>query len=243
MLADRRRGIGKFPRGRPALWAPLVSMLLSGGCGYEELRLHSPLAVDRRVRSPVRPHRRIRSRLTDEDNYPPYNIERTGEDNYRVSLALAGFKPDEITVTAEQNMFTVEGRKADKADREYLYQGIAGRPFSAPVQPRRLRRGEGRIVRERAAADRLGTRAAGGHEAAPDRDQVRRTGKTTNKSSKKRWPERLRRCRPDQVSRARLGRAVGANKGGMTMNVRDLIPWNRSRRRSGATCRGGQAPS
>jgi molecular chaperone IbpA len=68
-------------------------------------------------------------RLAGEDNDPPYNIARTGEDNYRISLALAGFKPEEITVTAEQNMLTVEGRKADKDDREYLYQGISGRPF------------------------------------------------------------------------------------------------------------------
>jgi len=68
-------------------------------------------------------------RLAGEDNYPPYNIARTSEDNYRISLALAGFKPEEITVTAEQNMLTVEGRKADKDDREYLYQGISGRPF------------------------------------------------------------------------------------------------------------------
>jgi molecular chaperone IbpA len=68
-------------------------------------------------------------RLAGEDNYPPYNIARTGEDNYRISLALAGFKPEEITVTAEQNMLTVEGRKAEKGDPEYLYQGISGRPF------------------------------------------------------------------------------------------------------------------
>jgi molecular chaperone IbpA len=68
-------------------------------------------------------------RLAGEDNYPPYNIARTGEDNYRISLALAGFKPEEITVTAEQNMLTVKGHKADKDDREYLYQGISGRPF------------------------------------------------------------------------------------------------------------------
>ncbi len=68
-------------------------------------------------------------RLAGEDNYPPYNIARTGEDNYRISLALAGFKPEEIAVTAEQNMLTVEGRKAEKDDREYLYQGISGRPF------------------------------------------------------------------------------------------------------------------
>jgi molecular chaperone IbpA len=69
-------------------------------------------------------------RLTGEDNnYPPYNIERAGEDEYRISLALAGFMPEEITLTAEQNMLTVEGRKAEKGDHQYLYQGISARPF------------------------------------------------------------------------------------------------------------------
>ena len=68
-------------------------------------------------------------RLMDGDNYPPYNIERTGEDGYRISLALAGFTPDEVTVTAEQNMLTVEGRKSDKGDHEHRYQGVASRPF------------------------------------------------------------------------------------------------------------------
>jgi molecular chaperone IbpA len=65
----------------------------------------------------------------EENNYPPYNIERTGQDHYWISLALAGFKPEEVTITAEQNVLTVEGHKADKADREYLYQGISARPF------------------------------------------------------------------------------------------------------------------
>jgi len=69
------------------------------------------------------------TRWAGEDNYPPYNIERTGEDHYRISLALAGFTPDEVTVTAEQNVLTVEGRKADKEERQYLYQGISARPF------------------------------------------------------------------------------------------------------------------
>ena len=64
-----------------------------------------------------------------EDHYPPYNIERLGEDRYRISLALAGFSPDEIAITAERNVLTVEGRKADKEQREYLYQGISARPF------------------------------------------------------------------------------------------------------------------
>jgi molecular chaperone IbpA len=64
-----------------------------------------------------------------EDNYPPYNIERLGEDRYQISLALAGFNTDEIAVTAEQNVLTVEGRKSDKDQHEYLYQGISARPF------------------------------------------------------------------------------------------------------------------
>jgi len=68
-------------------------------------------------------------RVTGEDNYPPYNIERTGEDEYRISLALAGFMPQEITLTAEQNMLTVEGHKAEKGDHQYLYQGISARSF------------------------------------------------------------------------------------------------------------------
>jgi len=64
-----------------------------------------------------------------DDNYPPCNVERLGEDQYRISLALAGFAPDEIAITAEQNVLTGEGRKAEKAQRELLYQGISSRPF------------------------------------------------------------------------------------------------------------------
>jgi molecular chaperone IbpA len=69
------------------------------------------------------------ARWAGGDNYPPYNIERTGEDRYQVSLALAGFTPDEVSVTAEQNVLTVEGHKAEKTDHQYLYQGISARPF------------------------------------------------------------------------------------------------------------------
>jgi molecular chaperone IbpA len=69
------------------------------------------------------------ARLTAEDSYPPYNIERGGDDHYRISLALAGFSPDEVTITAEQNVLTVEGSKAQKTDTEYLYRGISARPF------------------------------------------------------------------------------------------------------------------
>ena len=64
-----------------------------------------------------------------EDNYPPYNIERLDEDRYQISLAVAGFSPEEIFVTAEHNVVTIEGRKAANTGREFLYQGISGRHF------------------------------------------------------------------------------------------------------------------
>ena len=69
------------------------------------------------------------TRWSGGDNYPPYDIARTGEDHYRIALAVAGFSPEEITITVQQNMLTVEGRKAQKGGREYLYQGISERPF------------------------------------------------------------------------------------------------------------------
>jgi molecular chaperone IbpA len=68
-------------------------------------------------------------RVSGENHYPPYNIERTGEDTYRISLALAGFWPEDVTLTAEQSVLTVEGRKAGTGDQQYLYHGISARPF------------------------------------------------------------------------------------------------------------------
>jgi molecular chaperone IbpA len=65
-----------------------------------------------------------------EDNYPPSNVERVGEDRYQISLAVAGFTPDEIAITVEQSVLTVAGRKAEKQQREFLYQGISSRPFN-----------------------------------------------------------------------------------------------------------------
>jgi molecular chaperone IbpA len=68
-------------------------------------------------------------RSGEDQHYPPYNIERTGEDHYRIALALAGFAPADVAITTEQNVLTVEGSKADKGERQYLYQGISARPF------------------------------------------------------------------------------------------------------------------
>ena len=68
-------------------------------------------------------------RQPTEDNYPPYNVERSGDDAYRISLAVAGFGVDDVTVTAERNTLIIEGRKPELPTREYLYHGIAARPF------------------------------------------------------------------------------------------------------------------
>ena len=65
----------------------------------------------------------------NEANYPPYNIERGAEDSYRITVAVAGFSPDEISVTVHNNVLTVEGAKQDKGEHHYLYQGISARPF------------------------------------------------------------------------------------------------------------------
>src|ERR1700757_1069472 len=64
-----------------------------------------------------------------EESYPPYNIERLGDDRYHISLAIAGFTPDEVSTTAEQNVATIEGNKAEKAGGEFLYRGISARQF------------------------------------------------------------------------------------------------------------------
>jgi molecular chaperone IbpA len=63
------------------------------------------------------------------DSYPPYNIEKLGEDRYRVALAVAGFNDEELSITVEENQLTVAGRKSDAENKEMLYRGIAHRPF------------------------------------------------------------------------------------------------------------------
>ena len=64
-----------------------------------------------------------------ENNYPPYNIERLSEDRYQISLAVAGFAPSDIAITAEQNVVTIEGNKPDNAERNFIHRGISTRNF------------------------------------------------------------------------------------------------------------------
>ncbi|KFB09116.1 Hsp20 family protein [Nitratireductor basaltis] len=73
----------------------------------------------------------------DTPSYPPYNIERTGEDAYRISMAVAGFSEDDISLEAHRNVLTIKGEKQEE-DREenveLLYRGIASRSFERRFQ-------------------------------------------------------------------------------------------------------------
>ena len=67
-----------------------------------------------------------------QENYPPFDLIKTGENDYCIQLAVAGFKPDEIDITAQQNVLIVSGRKSDEAsdkDGDFIYRGIANRSF------------------------------------------------------------------------------------------------------------------
>ena len=70
------------------------------------------------------------SRVQQIENWPPYDIEKTGDDHYRLTMAVAGFAEDELDITKEANLLIVSGKKAD-ADQngQVLYRGIAGRSF------------------------------------------------------------------------------------------------------------------
>ena len=71
----------------------------------------------------------------DSDGYPPFDIAREGEDSYRITLAVAGFRSDEIEILAQQNQLTVTGKRPDEKDEgRYLHRGIAARPFERRFQ-------------------------------------------------------------------------------------------------------------
>ncbi len=63
------------------------------------------------------------------DNYPPFDLERVSDDEYRITLAVAGFRSDEIDITAQQNLLIVSGRKREEDERRFIHRGIATRAF------------------------------------------------------------------------------------------------------------------
>ena len=67
-----------------------------------------------------------------QENYPPFDLIKLGDNDYRIELAVAGFKPDELDITAQQNVLLVTGRKKEESEENgsnYIYRGIATRSF------------------------------------------------------------------------------------------------------------------
>lgn len=67
--------------------------------------------------------------LEQAENYPPYNVEKTGDSAYRITLAVAGFTPENLSITSQPNELVIAGKKAQNGHAQYLYQGIAARAF------------------------------------------------------------------------------------------------------------------
>ena len=95
----------------------------------------------------------------NDEQLPALQLERSSEDHYRISLAAAGFGVNDVTVTAEQNALTVEGKQPEGNEREYRY--ICRQALPARVQSRRLRSGEAGLLAGRLAGHRLCARGAG----------------------------------------------------------------------------------
>ena len=82
------------------------------------------------------------ARTSQENGWPPYNIETTGENAYRIEIAVAGFKPDELNIEVKENLLTVTGRKtandaageATTTERTFLHRGLAERDFERRFQ-------------------------------------------------------------------------------------------------------------
>ena len=78
------------------------------------------------------------ARTSQENGWPPYNIETTAENEYRIEIAVAGFKPDELNIDVKENLLTVTGRKTANDDaaveRNFLHRGLAERDFERRFQ-------------------------------------------------------------------------------------------------------------
>ena len=113
------------------------------------------------------------------EGYPPYNIERIGENGLRITLAVAGFTTDDLAIELVENQLTVRGKQTDDADRVYLHRGIAARQFQRAFMLADGIEVIGRPSRQRPAVDRPGApdrRAPHPHHPHRRRQDSRRRG-------------------------------------------------------------------
>ena len=112
-----------------------------------------------------------------QENYPPFDLIKLGDNDYRIELAVAGFKPDEIDITAQQNVLIVSGKKSEEIEDRGLGLHLSRHrdPFvRAPLRAGRPYPGARRGPEGRPARDRAGARDPRGDEAAEDRASAER---------------------------------------------------------------------
>ena len=91
----------------------------------------------RQIETAARSGQENAARTSQENGWPPYNIESTGEDTYRIEVAVAGFAPEELDIEAKENLLTVTGKKApqdETVQRTFLHRGLAERDFERRFQ-------------------------------------------------------------------------------------------------------------
>ena len=131
----------------------------------------APLAFDHRFRPPVRPRRNGPAGRRGQLSALQHRTACRGP--LPDSLAVAGFAPDDISITAEQNVVTIEGSKAEKAERDFLYRGISTRNFKRQFSLADYVQVKSAAFDNGLAQDRAGPGDPGSHEAAAHRDQRR----------------------------------------------------------------------
>lgn len=112
----------------------LPEQSLNGGLDHAYLRSHPVLSFHRRLRPPLQPARP--DELGRQPRLSPYNIERTGENAYRITVAVSGFAKDELSIVAKENTLTIKGDKVanENSKSDVLYRGIAARAFERAFQ-------------------------------------------------------------------------------------------------------------
>jgi molecular chaperone IbpA len=144
---------------------------------------------------------------TADESYPPYNIERLDENRFQISVALAGFTPDEVALTVEQNVLTLEGHKVEKDEKTFVHRGMPTRSFKRQftladhVEVKGARFENGLLVIE------LQREIPEGHEAAAHRHhgRKRRAGQTDRGQGRLTNPQpRTDHCRAEISARPRV---------------------------------------
>ena len=129
-----------------------------------------------------------------QENYPPFDLIKLGENDYRIELAVAGFKPDELDITAQENVLIVTGRKKDESEEKasnYVYRGIATRSFERrfaladhiQVRGADMRDGLLSIELKREIPEAMKPKKINIGGAAPKHDRIGDTGKPASQQT------------------------------------------------------------